>query len=107
VGKGSYSGTLKASFLIRPSQTAVQSVRRGKKKLTVRYRRVPGGCSYQIAWRKKGEHSWKKMVRSGDRAVIPVRRSGKKYEVKVRAFKKTSAGIYYGKWSKTVQVRAS
>lgn len=107
VGKGSYAGTLKASFLIRPSQASVKSVRRGKEKLTVRYRRVPGGCSYQIVWRKKGDHSWKKMSRSGDHAVIPVCRSGKKYEVKVRAYKKTSTGTYYGKWSKNVRARGA
>ncbi len=106
VGKGNYSGTLKTYFLIKPSKPSVESIRRHKKDLIVHYRKVPGGCSYQVAWRKSGTRHWKKVIRHSTAAVIHSGQSEKRYEVKVRAFKRAAYGTYYGKWSETVSERA-
>lgn len=106
VGKGSYFGTLKTSFIVRPSKSSVKSIRRQKKGLSVHYRKVPGDCSYQVAWRRSGTRRWKKMIRRGDTAVLHNCQPGKRYEVRIRAFKRTASGTYYGKWSETVSERA-
>lgn len=106
VGKGSYSGTLKTSFIVRPSKTSVKSIRGKKKGLSVHYRKVPGDCSYQVAWRRSGTRRWKEMIRRGDTAVLHDCQPGKRYEVRIRAFKRTASGTYYGKWSETVSGKA-
>ncbi|WP_409336384.1 fibronectin type III domain-containing protein [Eubacterium sp. F2] len=106
VGKGSYSGTLKTSFVVRPSKTSVKSIRRQKKGLNVNYRKVPGNCSYQVAWHRSGTRRWKRMTRRGDTAVLYDCQPGQRYEVRIRAFKRTASGTYYGKWSETASERA-
>ena len=113
-GIGAYSGSLVKTFTIRPAKVTLKSVKAGKKgsrKLTVKWATTAAGkksgAKYQIAYKKKGSKGWSYKTVSAKtyKKVLKKLKKGKKYQVKVRAYKKVAGATYYGAWSKTKTVK--
>ncbi len=107
-GKGNYTGSITKAFKILPAKVTQKTPVAGTKKVTVKYVTVKGGCRYQIAYRIKGTSTWKKVNTTLTTAkTIKKLKSGKKYQIKVRAYKKVDGYTYIGPWSdiKTVKVK--
>ena len=108
-GKGIYSGTVTKTFTILPKKVSLKSAKSAARaKATVKWGKVAGGVSYQVYYRVKGG-KWAH-VNTGSSAsskTISKLKSGKTYQVRVRAYKKVSGKNYYGSWSatKTVKVK--
>ena len=60
-----------------------------------------GGTTYQIAYKKKGTSKWKYTTTTSKSKTIKSLKKGKKYYVKVRAYKTVDGKKIYGSWSKT------
>jgi uncharacterized protein YjdB len=90
---------------VSSTKVTIKSVKVGKKKLTVSWK--PNASlfdGYEIKYRIKGK-SWKTVTVSGPNAkskVIKKLKKGKKYQVKIRGFKKIGSETVTGKYSKTL-----
>ena len=111
-GTGSYEGTVTKTFKIVPKKASVKSATKSKakKKLTVKWAKVAGGVTkYQVRYRVKGTSKWKSVTVKASKSSTTLKKlkSGKKYQVQVRAYKTVSGTKYYGAWStvKTVKVK--
>ena len=104
-GTGYYKGTVKKTFRIVPGKAKLKSVKVGKKKVTVSWKKQTGGVKYQVAYKAKNAKKWKKVTVKGTKRTFQPRVKVKKYQVKVRALKKTDKGTCYGAWSKTKTVK--
>lgn len=101
-----YTGSKSATFQIVPKTLKTPSVKARKKKVAIKWAKVSGGVKYQIAIAKKGS-KYKYYSVSGSKKTIKKLSKGKKYTVRVRAYKKVGSKTYYGSWSKgkTVKVK--
>lgn len=61
--------------------------------------------SYQIAVREAGTLPWEKYNASNSWTVIKNLKTGKQYQVRVRAWRKIDRKRYYGEWSKMKKVK--
>ena len=109
-GTGEYTGTITKTIKINPKKVTISKAKSSsKKKLTVKWKKVSGSVKYKIAYRVKGTSTWKyKYVSSSTYSkTLTGLKSGKTYQVRVRAYKKVSGTTYYGSWSsiKTVKVK--
>ncbi|MCR4841877.1 MAG: hypothetical protein K5840_01285 [Eubacterium sp.] len=112
-GKGSYSGTVKKYFTIKPAKVkSVKAKKSGKGKVKVTWSaalgKKAGVTGYQIKYKVKGK--WKTVTVRGKakkKAILKKLPSGKKVTVKVRAYKTISGTKYFGSWSakKIVKVK--
>ena len=59
-----------------------------------------GGAKYEVRYRAKGSSKWKKVTGSKQTITIRKLKKGKRYQVKIRAFRKVGKKTYYGAWSK-------
>lgn len=101
--KGNYTGTKAATFKITPKKAGIYSAKAGKGKVKVTMSKkvsATGGKYYQIKYRLKGKSSWKTVKTTLKTKTIKSLKKGKRYQIKVRAFKKVSGITYYGAWSK-------
>ena len=105
-GIGYYTGFSDyRSFKILPKKAAIKKVKAGKRKATVTFKVKPsktGGNRYQIRYRVKGKGKWKTKTTSKSKLVLKKLKKGKKYQIKVRAFRKVGKTKYYGKYSKII-----
>lgn len=99
-----YTGSKSATFQIVPKTLKTPSVKAGKKKVDIKWTKVSGGVKYQIAIAKKG-NKYKYHSVSGSKKTIKKLAKGKKYTIRVRAYKKVGSKTYYGSWSKTTAVK--
>ena len=113
VGKGTaiikfrngYTGTVKKYFKINPKKTAIKKATPGKKQLKVAYKKVAGVTGYQVqvATNKKFTKNKKTVTVKGAKktsAIAKKLKGGKKYYVRVRAYKTVNGKKYYSSWSK-------
>ena len=100
--KGNYTGSVKSTFLIIPSKVAIKNPTTAKKSITVKYSKVPGAKTYQVAYRLKGTSKWSYTTKT----KLTKLTSGKEYEVMIRAGIKSGKTVY-GAWSdvKTIKVK--
>lgn len=106
-GKGIYRGTKKVYYYVVPKKVKSISVKSSGKAVVVKYKKSAGATGYQIYYKKKGTKTYKKAyTKSSDKTLKKLTR-GKKYYVKVRAYKKVGGKNYYGSFSKikTVKVK--
>lgn len=82
-----------------PKKETIASLKAGKKKLTVKYKKI-SGCSYQVSVKKSGS-SWKYYSTSATSKTVTGLSRKKKYSVRVRAKKSDK----YGSWSTTRTVK--
>ena len=108
-GKGSYTGKVTKNAYIVPARTAISSVKAGKKNLTVTYKKTTGASGYQIAY-STSQNSGSKYVNLNNKTVkktISKLTSGKKYYVKVRAYRTINGKNYYGNYSAVKAVKVN
>ncbi|MBQ4361317.1 MAG: fibronectin type III domain-containing protein [Lachnospiraceae bacterium] len=103
-GDGEVTGTRTVTFRILPGKGTVKSLKAGKKSFTATASTVKGGVKYQFQYRL-GSGKWKSKISSATRVTVKKLKSGKTYQVKVRAFKKVSGKTYNGAWSKVKKVK--
>ena len=109
-GKGGYTGSVTKTFKIVPKKASLKSATKSKakKKLTVKWAKVSGGVTkYQVRYRVKGTKKWKTTAAKASKASVTLKKlkSGKKYQVQVRACKTVSGTKYCGAWSKAKTVK--
>lgn len=108
-GKGSYTGKIVKTAYIIPAKTTLSSVKAGKKNITVTYKKVTGVSGYQIAYstKKSGGYKYLNLNSKTYKKTITRLTSGRKYYVRVRAYKTINNKKYYGSFSaiKTVKVK--
>lgn len=112
-GKGIYTGTKKVYFYIVPKKPVIKSAKAlGNKKLKVTWKRntTASGYQLQIATNKKftkGKKSFTIKKNSITSKTIAKLKKGKKYYVRIRAYKTVSGKKYYGNYSavKAVKVK--
>lgn len=83
-------------------KTKITSLKAGKKQLTVKWKKIKG-TGYQIQYSTKKNFSKKSVITikkaSAVKRKITKLKSGKKYYVRVRAYKTVKGKEYYGEWS--------
>ena len=106
-GKGNYTGKIVKTVYIVPAKPAISSVTGGKKNLTVSYKKVTGASGYQIAYSTNQSSGYKYLNLNSKtyKKTITKLSSGKKYYVKVRAYKTINGKKYYGNYSAVKSVR--
>ena len=105
-GKGDVTGTASAKYVITPAKMKTPSVKAGKKKITVKWKKLGGGSqSYQIYVLKKGTKKAKYYTSTGSSKTIKKLSKKKYYYTKIRSFKKINGKTYYGTWSNTKKVK--
>ena len=109
-GKGRFTGTVTKKFNINPVGTSLASVKAGKKKITVKWKKPAAKYKnqmkgYQIQYSLYSNFKNAKTVSGGGYAkkskVIKGLKSKKKYYVRVRTYK----GQCYSAWSKAKAVK--
>jgi uncharacterized protein YkwD len=111
--KGNYSGTYKLNYNIKPLKTSLSSVKAGKKKATVSWKKKSGITGYQLQYaRSSSMKSGKKTVSiskaSTKKYTVKGLTSKKKYYFRIRTYYKSASGIkVYSSWSskKSVTIR--
>ena len=105
-GTDNYKGTVTASYVIRSAKCKTPSVKAGKKKMTVKWKKLGGGSqTYQIYVLKKGTKKAKYYTSTKTSKNIKKLAKKKTYSVKIRSYKKISGKTYYGAWSGTKKVK--
>lgn len=104
-GRGNYTGEQSVTYKILPQPVAVKTLEAAKKAVMVRWGKATGGCSYQIAYRQCGKKSWNYTTSKTTGKTIRCLKSGKRYSVKVRAYKKVGGKQYRGAWSKEKRIQ--
>lgn len=105
-GKGDVTGTASAKYVITPAKMKTPSVKAGKKKLTVKWKKLGGGSqTYQIYVLKKGTKKAKYYTSTGSFKTIKKLSKKKYYYTKIRSYKKINGKTYYGSWSGTKKVK--
>ena len=90
--------------------TSITKLKKGKKKMTVKWKKVSGAAGYQIQYSQSGSFSsGNKMVNvaASKKAKLKVKKLQKKkiYFVHIRTYKKVGGKTYYSKWSATRSVK--
>ena len=102
--KGNYTADSKTlTFKIKPKKAVISKAVPGKKQIKVTMGTkvsATGGSTYQIKYRVKGASKWKTVTTTSKTKTIKNLKKGKKYQIKVRAYKKVNGVTYYGAWSK-------
>ncbi len=105
-GINDYEGTIKKKYVITPAKMKTPSVKAGKKKLTVKWKKLGGGSqTYQIYVLKKGTKKAKYYTSTGSSKTIKKLSKKKYYYTKIRSYKKINGKTYYGSWSGTKKVK--
>ena len=71
-----------------------------KAKLTLKWKKISGINGYQIYYKQAGKKAkYKKVKASSNKKILVKLKKGKKYNVKIRAYKVQGGKTYFGKWS--------
>ncbi len=109
--KGNYSGTKKLTFEIVPAKANLSKLTAGKKQLTATWKTVSGVTGYEVQYStsKKFTKKTTKTVTikkaKTKKTTIKKLTKGKKYYVKVRAYKTVSGKKIYGAYSAVKNVK--
>ena len=111
--KGKYSGTKKLTFEIVPAKVKISKLTAGKKQLTAAWKTVSGATGYEVVYstsKKFTKKTTKKVTvkkAKTKKTTIKKLKKGKKYYVKVRAYKTVSGKKIYGAYSavKSIKVK--
>lgn len=103
--KDRYSGTYKLSYRIVPKAVAWSKLTKGRKSFTAKWKRAAAQATgYQIAYSRNKNFTKAKFrkIKGIKKTSATVKRlkAGKKYYVRVRAYKVVKGKTYYSAWSK-------
>ncbi|MBR1663574.1 MAG: leucine-rich repeat protein [Ruminococcus sp.] len=109
-GKGSYTGTVTKTFIIKPKKAAVKKLTSPKtKQLKVTLKKSAGSVTgYQIKYstsKKFAGSKTKSVSTTKTSKTIKSLKKAKTYYVKVRAYKTVGGKKYYGKYSDVRKLR--
>ena len=108
-GIGGYTGSVKKTFKINPKPVKLTKLKAGKKKLTAYWKKGSGITGYQLQYSRKSSFaSATKVTVSGTatlKKTLKGLKSGKKYYVRIRAYKKVGGKKYYSPWSKALSTK--
>lgn len=109
VGKGKYSAYYDiVYFKIIPATVSVKTVKSSAKgKLTVQWSKKSGITGYQVSYSTKKDFSemkYQNIKNASGTLTLSKLKSGKKYYVRVRSYKKVSGKTYYSGWSSVKNV---
>ena len=110
-GKGNYNGTKKVTFKIIPKKQSKPTARSSKKaQLTVKWKKDSQATGYQVllSTNKKFKKNKKTVNISKAKTVkktVKKLKKGKKYYVKIRAYKTIDKKKVYGAWSSVRSVK--
>ena len=109
-GKGDYTGTLKATFKIKPPKTKIKRAKNvSKSTVSLEWKKAKSGTGYQIQYGQKKTMKGAKKVTikklSTTQKTIKKLKKGKTYYFRIRVYKKTSSGNLYSKWSSIKKVK--
>lgn len=107
--KGSYTGTLKATFTIKPKGTGLSSLSGSSKGFTARWKKQTAQTTgYQIQYSTSSKFKSAKTVTVAKNKTtskkITKLKAKKKYYVRVRTYKTVGKTKYYSAWSKAKAV---
>lgn len=107
--KGSYTGTLKATFTIKPKGTGLSSLSGSSKGFTARWKKqTTQTTGYQIQYSTSSKFKSAKTVTVAKNKTtskkITKLKAKKKYYVRVRTYKTVGKTKYYSAWSKAKAV---
>lgn len=107
---GNYSGTIVKYYNVIPKVQTISSVKSpSKKKLNVSWKKDKTVSGYQIQYSTSKSFSKDKKTitvsKKNTSKAIKVSKSGKKYYVRVRAYKTIDGKKAYGSWSKVKSVK--
>ena len=106
-GTGNYTGTVKAAFAINPKKVSGLKLQPGTRKLTVSWKKVKGVTGYEIEYGLKQDFKGAKKVKVQKAETVQKALTrlgaGKKYYVRVRAYKKVGKKTYCSAWTKGSQ----
>lgn len=107
-GQGNYTGSRTATFKILPKKVVLSSTTKSLKKgkLQVAYAKVIGASGYKITYSTSKKFTSSKTVQSTAlKTTLKNLKSGKKYYVKVTAYKKAGTVKIYGSTSKVKTIK--
>lgn len=104
--KGNYSGTKTQKFKIVPKKASISKIKAGKKSIsiTIKSQKTSKATGYQIYYKKAGSKAKYKNVTSTKKKLTGLKK-GKKYTVKVRAYKTIDGKKVYGAYSSSKHVK--
>ncbi|MDE6658733.1 MAG: fibronectin type III domain-containing protein [Eubacterium sp.] len=111
--KGNYSGTVSKTFTIKPKATSLSKVTAGKKKFTVKWKKLTTQTTgYQIQYSTSSKFSSAKTVtvskNSTTSKTVSSLKAKKKYYVRVRTYKTVKVNgkstKIYSSWSKSKSI---
>lgn len=111
--KGNYSGTKKLTFEILPAKATLSKVTAASKSFTAAWKTVSGATGYEVQYStskkftKKNTKTVTLKKSKTKKATVRKLTKGKKYYVRVRAYKTVSGKKLYGSWSviKSVKIK--
>ncbi|MDO4486836.1 MAG: fibronectin type III domain-containing protein [Bacillota bacterium] len=106
------AGTVVKPFRINPAKTSLKSVKKGRRSFTARWsRKTAQVTGYQLQYSTSSKFSAKKTrskyIKKNKTVSVTIKKlkSGKKYYVRIRTYKKIGKITYYSGWSKARTVR--
>ena len=96
------AGSKTVTIKVKPKKASISKAVPGKKQIKVTMGTkvgATGGTTYQIKYRVKGTSAWKTTTTTAKTKTIKNLKKGKRYQIKVRAYKKVDGKTYYGSWS--------
>ena len=109
-GKGVYTGTKVLRFTINPKPTRfVSVVSKAKKQMQLTWKKGSGIKGYEIEYSLKKDFKNAKTIKISKPGTVKksVKRlkSGKKYYIRIRTWKKVNGVVYYSAWSKIKKLK--
>ncbi|MDO5547794.1 MAG: S8 family serine peptidase [Eubacteriales bacterium] len=111
-GVNGYKGTITKTFTIKPKNIKIKTLtNKATRKMYVKWSASLGYTGYQIQYATnssftKGKHSVKQKGKTVTRTYTKLTK-GKRYYVRVRAYKTVGSTTYYGTWSAVKSVKIS
>lgn len=110
IGKGNFSGSRIMSFKIRPQDTKLKKLVKGKKKLKAKWVKKDKqvtGYVVMCSTKKDFSSNVKKVKVKKDTTKYTFKnlKSKKKYYVRVRTYKKVMGITYYSSWSNVMKIK--
>ena len=107
-----YTGSESLTRSVKPSLAKAKliKVKRGKKKATLKFKKVVGANGYQIYYKDtKAKKAKKKLVKASSKSTISKTvkklKKGRTYTFKVRAYRTVNGKKVYGAWSNIKKVK--